>query len=66
MIIASRSSPSAHTETRGSAWKLHEHEAMIIVANHSHICWVHAHNDQSAMFKNPLNSAQMLVGNGRF
>ncbi len=43
-----------------------EREAMIIEANHRHICWAREHNDQSALFKNPLNSAQILAGNGRF
>ncbi len=38
-----------------------EHEAIIIVANHSHIIWVREHIGQSAVFKNPLKSAQMLV-----
>ncbi len=33
-------------------------EAMIIVANHRHICWVREHNGQSKMFKNLLNSAK--------
>ncbi len=41
-------------------------EAMIIIANHSHICGAHEHYGQSAVFKNPLNSDQMLTGNGRF
>ncbi len=42
-----------------------ESEAMIIEANHRRICWAHEHNDQSALFKNLLNSAQIFVGNGR-
>ncbi len=42
-----------------SVWALsEEREAMNIVANHSHICW---HTGQSAVLKNPLNSAQMLA-----
>ncbi len=50
-----------------SVWALgEERETMIIVANHSHICWAREHYGQSAVFKNPLNSAQMLAGNGRF
>ncbi len=50
-----------------SVWALgEEREAMIIVANHSHICWVREHYGQSAVFKNPLNSTQTLAGNGRF
>lgn len=35
-------------------------EAIIIVANYSRICWACEHIGQSAMFKNWLNSAQML------
>ncbi len=50
-----------------SVWALGEElEVMIIVANYSHICWECEHNGQSAVFKNPLNSAQMLAGNGGF
>ncbi len=42
-----------------SVWALDEvREAMNIVANQSHICW---HTGQSAVFRNPLNSAQMLA-----
>ncbi len=37
-----------------------ECEAMIIVANHSHICWAPEYNGQSTMFKNTLFSAQMV------
>ncbi len=43
-----------------------EREAMIIEANHRPICWAREHDDQSALFNNPLNSAQILTGNGRF
>ncbi len=43
-----------------------ECEAMINEANHRPICWVREHNDQSALFNNPLNSAQILAENGRF
>ncbi len=43
-----------------------EREAMINVVNHRCICWMREHNDQSALFKNLLNSAQILAGNGRF
>ncbi len=43
-----------------------ECEAMIIEANQRPICWAREHNDQSALFNNPLNSAQILAGNGRF
>ncbi len=43
-----------------------EREAMIIEANHRRICWAHENNDQSALFKNLLNSAQMLAGKGHF
>ncbi len=50
-----------------SVWALgEEREAMIIVADHSHICWVREHYGQSAVFKNPLNSTQTLAGNGLF
>ncbi len=50
-----------------SVWALaEEREAMIIEANHSNICWTHKHYGQSVLFKNPLNSAQMLAGNGHF
>ncbi len=38
-------------------WALgEEHEEMMIEANHSRICWVCEHNDQSALFENLLNS----------
>ncbi len=41
-----------------SMWALgDEGEAMIIEANHRHICWAHERNDQSALFRNLLNSA---------
>ncbi len=50
----------------GSMWALGEEgKAMIIVVYHSHICWALKHNYQPALFKNLLNSAQKLVGNGR-
>ncbi len=53
--------------TCASVWALsEEHEAMIIVANHSHIGWECEHYEQSAVFKNPLNSTQMLAGIRRF
>nr|AAH95717.1 Zgc:112270 [Danio rerio] len=32
--------------------------------DHSHFCWARQHNCKSALIKNGLNSAQMLVGNG--
>ncbi len=34
--------------------------------NHRRICWVCEHYAETALFKNLLNSAQILVGNGRF
>ncbi len=37
-------------------------EEMIIVANHSRICWAREHYDQSVLFKNLLNCAQILAG----
>ncbi len=43
-----------------------EREAMSIEDNHRRICWAREHNDQSALFKNLLNSAQMLAGKGHF
>ncbi len=50
-----------------SVWALgEERETMIIVANHSQICWVREHIGQSTVFKNQLKGAQMLAGNGRF
>ncbi len=50
-----------------SVWALgEERETMIIVANHSQICWVREHIGQSAVFKNQLKGAQMLAGNGLF
>ncbi len=33
---------------------------MIIEAKHSHICWALEHDDQSALCKNLLNSAQII------
>lgn len=39
-----------------------EHEAMIIVANHSHIRRAGEHNGQSTVFKNPLSRAQNASG----
>ncbi len=48
-------------------WALSEEcDANINVVNHSHICWAREYNGQSALFKNPLNSAQILAGNLRF
>ncbi len=45
---------------------IEECEAMIIEANHSHICWAREHYGQSARFKKGLKIAQMLAGNGCF
>ncbi len=42
-----------------------ECEAMIIEANHRPICWARE-QWPIRLFNNPLNSAQILVGNGRF
>ncbi len=42
-----------------------ECEAMIIEAI-TYVSVERVNNDQSALFNNPLNSAQILAGNGRF
>ncbi len=48
-------------------WVLSEEcEVIINVDNHTYICWAREYNGQSALFKNPLNSAQILAGNGHF
>ncbi len=62
MIIGFQMLPCA------SVWAVlgEEREAMIIEANHSHICWACEHIGQSDRLKNLLNSAQTLVGNGHF
>ncbi len=38
-----------------------ECEAMIIEANHRPFCCAREHNDQSALFNNPLNSIEYFV-----
>ncbi len=39
---------------------------MIILANHSHICWAREQYGQTAVFKNTLYSAQILAGIGQY
>ncbi len=44
-----------------SVWVLGEdREAMIIVANHRHICWAREHNDQSAFKSQILAEMEVL------